>query len=481
MPDATLLYRKVADALAEAIDSGVLAAGERVPSVREATRLHQVSVTTVLRAYAWLESQGRIEGHPRSGYYVRRAAAASITARSPAPLAGAEVDVSQLVLENLRSIHSQSMVPLGSPYPDPEHFPSAQLAREVIAQSRNAAPSSVLEDLPPGDPLLRRQIARRLLLNGIRADPDDIIVTNGATEAINLCLQAVAAPGATVAVESPTYYAMLLAIERLGMRAIEVPAHPETGIDLDALQASIEQESVAACILMPNFQNPLGFVMPEARRRRLVNLARTHQMPVIENGVYDELHYGALPPGSLKQYDESGLVLYCSSFSKSLAPGYRVGWAVPGRYRAQVERLKFLNTLATPSVPQRAIASYLQQRDFDRQLRRIRAELMLRRELMSARVRHVFPAETRISHPDGGYVLWVELPPDVDAMVLHRRALEHGITVAPGRIFSTTDRYRNFVRLNYSAAFTREVEQALSTLARLIGEQTRRRFRAGPG
>jgi DNA-binding transcriptional MocR family regulator len=315
---------------------------------------------------------------------------------------------------------------------------------------------------------LIRQIARRYLESGIPVEPDEIVVTIGATEAINLCLQAVARPGDTIAVESPTFYAMLHAIERMGMRAIEVATHPNEGIDVEALERILEREQIAACMVMPNFQNPLGFLMPDSRKQALVELLARHRVPVIENDVYQELYYGEARPSALKSFDRDGLVLHCASFSKSLSPGYRIGWAMPGKYRDQVEKLKFLNTLATPVIEQLAIAEYLKHDGYDFHLRRIRKRYAQQASLMSAMVMRFFPEGTRISQPQGGYVLWVELPRQVDAMRLYQMALAQRITVGPGHMFSATGDYRHFIRLNYSYPWSEQIEAALKALGRLV-------------
>ena len=475
---ATPLYKQFADQLAASIREGVLLPGERIASVRIASQQRKVSVTTVVRAYELLESRGIIESHPQSGYFVREQApasdkpAAKRSARqdNPAYQRSTEVDVSRLVLATLKTIQQDGTVPLGSPYPNPALFPSQRVSQYAGKIMRDASHSSVFDDLPPGHPDLLRQIARRYLENGLKVDPEEIVVTVGATEAINLCLQAVARPGDTVAVETPTFYAMLHAIERLGMRALEIPTDPQRGIDVDALEQIMKTQPVAACMVMPNFQNPLGFQMPDGEKERLVRLAERHQMPLIENAVYSELYYGNAHPSSLKNYDREGLVLHCSSFSKSLTSAYRIGWAMPGRYRAQVEKLKFLNTLTTPTAPQRAIAEYLTQGGYERHLRRVRRAFAQQRDLMRHFVLRFFPEGTQVSEPEGGYVLWVELPSRVDAMELYRRCLSLGITVAPGRIFAATNRYSHFIRLNYSYPWSREMEQALKLVGKLVLE-----------
>lgn len=469
------LYQTLAADIESQVARGVLLEGEKLPSVRQTSQHRSLSISTVLRAYSQLESRGVIESRPQSGYFVRARQAKVPRPAAPAapsqPLVlSSEVDVSRLVLSTLRTIRKEGAVPLGSPYPDPAPFPWPRISQYANALARRAQHWSVMDDLPPGNPELIRQIARRHLENGLAVDPAEIIVTMGATEAINLCLQAVARPGDTVAVESPTFYAMLHAIERMGMRALEVPTDPREGINIEALRAILSQQRVAAVMVMPNFQNPLGFQMPDARKRELVALLASHDIPAIENDVYNELYYGDSHPTSLKSYDKKGLVLHCSSFSKSLTANYRIGWALPGRYTAQVEKLKFLNTLTTPTLPQMAIAEYLQHDGYDRHLRKVRKGYQQRARMMAAVVLRFFPAGTRVSEPQGGYVLWVEMPPAVDAMKLYALALERKITVGPGHMFSARGSYPNFIRLNYSYPWTKEIEDALRMLGRLAGQ-----------
>jgi DNA-binding transcriptional MocR family regulator len=259
----------------------------------------------------------------------------------------------------------------------------------------------------------------------------------------------------------------------MGMRAIEVATHPREGIDLGALAQILDKRKIAACMVMPNFQNPLGFQMPDDKKRELVKLLAKHDVPVIENDVYHELYFGDVHPGALKNYDKKGLVLHCASFSKTLTSAYRIGWAMPGRYREQVEKLKFLNTLTTPSIPQLAIAEYLKQDGYEHHLRKLRKGLAQRAKLMTTMVTRFFPEGTRVSHPMGGYVLWIELPPSVDSMQLYKLALEHGITVGPGYMFSTTNGYSHCIRLNYSYAWSPEIENALMTVGKLAAASAR--------
>ena len=245
------LYEKLAADIEALVQQGVLLPGEKIPSVRQAAQHHRLSITTVIRAYLLLESRGILESRPQSGYFVRaRPGEPPIDLQPSRPAARpSAVDVSALVLSTLRSIRADDAVPLGSPYPDPKLYPWQRIIQYANAIGKRLDTWSVLDDLPPGSPELIRQITRRYLENGYTVDPNEVVVTIGATEAINLCLQAVAKPGDTIAVESPTYYAMLHAIERLGMRAVEVATDPVEGIDVQALARLSKRASVQMSVL----------------------------------------------------------------------------------------------------------------------------------------------------------------------------------------------------------------------------------------
>ena len=468
------LYEKFAGEIEQQVLRGVLRPGERIPSVRRAKTHHQLSITTVLRAYMLLESKGLIESRPQSGYFVRstvpekRGTMVPKTS-APRPLAlSSKVDVSHLVVTTLRSISANHALPLGSPYPDTTWFPIQRLNRYTYSISRRQTEWGMPTELPLGRPELIREIAKRYLQEGTIVDPGEIVVTLGATEAINLCLQAVARPGAIVAVESPAFYSMLHAIERLGMRAMEIPTDPRTGMDVNALELLIKRQRVAACMVMPNFQNPLGFQMPDEAKQKLVALMTKRGVPIIENAVCNELYFGESFPTTLRAFDTKGIVLQCGSFSKTLAPTLNVGWVLTGQYRAQIEKLKFLNRVTTPSVSQLAIAEFLQRDGYDHHLRRLRKIYAQQVRLMTSAIARFFPPGTRISRPAGGYMLWVELDRRIHSMELYRRALECGMTVGPGCMFSASKAYGHCIRLNFSYAWSPKVEAALAQLGQIV-------------
>jgi DNA-binding transcriptional MocR family regulator len=364
------------------------------------------------------------------------------------------------------------IVPFGSAFPSPLLFPLEKLARAAAASLRHLDPWSTVADLPPGNAELRRQIALRYQLDGVQVPADDIVITNGALEALNLCLQAVARPGDTVLIESPSFYAALQALERLDLKAVEVATHPRDGIDLDALAAALVQHQPKACWLMTSFSNPLGSLMPPAKKQALVELLGAHGVPLIEDDVYGELYFGAQRPALSKRFDTQGLVMHCSSFSKCLAPGFRVGWAAPGRFAREVERLKLTTSLAAAMPSQLALAEYLGQGGYERHLRQLRSALSgQQRRMLEAIARH-FPAGSRVTQPDGGYFLWVDMPAKVDALELHRQALAAGISIAPGPMFSAKRGFRNCIRLNCGHVWDERHAAAVATLGRLACAQS---------
>lgn len=462
-------YEQLAASIAALIDSGALAAGARVPSVRAASTQYGVSPATVFQAYYLLEDRGLIEARSRSGYYVRpqpEAPLAEPAASKPGKRSTA-VDVSELVFSIVRAMKDPDVVPLGSAFPSPLLFPWQRLTRSLGAANRRQSAWGSVLDLPPGNETLRRQIALRHLTNGVPTAVDDVIVTNGALEGLNLCLQAVTRPGDVVAVESPGFYAALQALERLSLRAVEIPVHPRDGLDLGALADALRRHPIRACWFMTNFQNPVGAQMPDERKRELVQLLARHEVPLIEDDVYSELYFGGAYPRPAKAWDEHGWVMYCSSFSKTLAPGYRIGWVLPGRFGERIERMKWMTTL-TASVPaQAAIADFLTHGNFDRHLRKLRHTLATQQAQMLQAIGQHFPRDTRVTRPGGGYFLWAELPKNIDALKLHQIALEHGISIAPGPLFSAQSAYRNFVRLNYGHPWSERMEQAVQTIGRI--------------
>jgi DNA-binding transcriptional MocR family regulator len=467
------LYEAVAQDIANLVRDGILRPGERVPSVRRLSAQKRVSISTVLQAYGVLENTGVIEARPQSGYYVRvhRAQPLEPVVSRPSALA-TFVGVNALVEMALSARKRPGIVPLGEACPSPELLPTAKLRRLLASVSARHAAALTTYAFPPGNEKLRRQIARHALDGGCSLHSDDIIITNGCMEALNLCLRAVAKAGDTIALESPTYFGLLQIIESLGMKALEIPTHPRDGISIEALELATRKRGVKACVVMANVSNPLGSVMPDEHKRRLVALLAERNIPLIEDDVYGDLHYGPIRPCTAKTFDRDGMVLLCSSFTKALAPGFRVGWVAPGRFQAQVEMVKFINSVATPEILQITLAEFLESGGYARHLRALRRHFAQQVQQTSQAVFDYFPSGTRVTRPQGGFVLWVELPAKCDALRLHREALAENIGLMPGPMFSASKKtYRNCIRLSCGYPWSGRIDQALLRLGELAKAQ----------
>jgi DNA-binding transcriptional MocR family regulator len=467
------LYEKLADDLEALIRDGTLRGGSRAPSIRQLCRERAASPATVVHAYELLEARGLLASRARSGFYVSTVpppsgADPAMASRQRRP---AHPDTSELVFEILEATRVKDTVPLGSAFPSPELFPLRQLARDLALAGRRLEPRSTVADMPPGNLTLRRQIAQRYRLVGAVVSPDEIVVTAGALEALTLSLHAVTQPDDIVAIEAPSFYGCLQAIEVAGRRAIEIPTHPLRGVDLTALERTLDRVPVKACWFMTTFHNPLGATLPDADKERLLRLLAARDIPLIEDSVYAELYFTRARPRATKVFDRKGLVLDCGSFAKSLAPGYRLGWVAAGRYADRLWKLKITTSLATSIPIQAAIARYLAAGRYERHLRRLRRQLEgQQRALVDALQRH-FPTGSNWTLPAGGYQLWVQLPPGADALALHTRALERGVRIAPGPMFSAQREFARAIRLNYGHPWTARMENAVRTLGRLIKEQ----------
>lgn len=461
-------YEQVASLVERQILSGSLKPSDRVPSLRTMSRSVGVSVGTVVQAYLHLERRGLVETRPRSGFYVaaRAPAAASPSAlaarsRKPRPVAPKVVDTV------LAALGRPDLVALNSAVTDPASRLNGRLngLTRRILREHPELPNVFVP--PPGLEALRREIAKRMALTGASVDPDDIVITNGTMEALALSLGVLCKPGDAVLVESPTYFGILQLLEHLGLKVVEVPNHPEHGIDADALEYAVSGSRIAAALLQSGFNNPTGAATPDAVKARIVRILAKRGIPLVEDDIYGDLHLGGERPRPFAAFDDSGAVITCASISKSVALGFRVGWAAAPRYTTELVRAKFCTSVATPTLQQHVVARYLAEGLHDRHLRRVREELAMGFERFGNAIVSAFPPGTRISRPRGGVVLWLELPGEIDGLSLFRAALAHRIGIAPGMIFSASGNYGRFVRLSAGARFTPEVRRAIEVLGRL--------------
>lgn len=464
--DGTHLYRQVIALIHAHVATGALRPGDRLPSLRRMSRQVGVSVPTVRQAYIELERQRQVESRPQSGFYLRHRPANEIvrptSSRRSRPVTLDDRSLMQRVYDG---INNPELVPLGIANPSMARPAAKALHRAMKRVMSRGANRSLGYSTTLGEAALRRQIAYHYFdALGAQVDPGTICITNGGQEALLLALQAVAGPGDVIAVETPTYHGVLELIDSLGMLAIEVETCPEEGVVVDEVDRTLRNHRVAACVFSTTLGNPLGVTMPDRDRVRLLEVLAQHDVPLIEDDVYGDLRFDGQRPMPAQFLGTGARILTCGSFSKTAAPGYRIGWIVAGEFIDSVGRLKRAFSCSSGMLQQLTLADFLASGDYSRHLKALRPVLQCNAERMGALVASGFPSATRTSKPVGGSVLWLELPEHVDGVRLFDDAIAAGISVAPGRIFSPCSRYKSCLRLSYGHPWDSRIEHAVAWL-----------------
>jgi DNA-binding transcriptional MocR family regulator len=470
--DKPYRYQELAGFVSGLIADGALRAGMRAPSIRRIAAQHCLSISTVLQAYRLLEDRGVLEARPKSGFYVaqQRAGALETPRISQPPSRPRKVAVSNNVLRLLEFSIRPDLVPLGCAIPSADLLAAGRLDRFMARAARFRGAEYNVYSEPRGDRRLREEICRRALRMGQMLNPDGLAITCGCTEALSITLQALTERGDTIAIESPTYFGLLQVLEAQGLKALELPTDANQGLDIGSLERALKSRPIKLCLLSSSFQNPLGTAMSDESKRGVLALLARYSIPLIEDDIYGDIHFGAERPQPFMAIDPSADVIYCSSFSKTIAPGYRVGWVAAPRHIERILEAKFALTLCNPTLPQAALADFLSSGGYDSHLRRIRRVFADNIARMTRAIEVSFPPETRVTRPAGGFVLWLELPAPCDGRVLFERALEKGVTIAPGDLFSASATHRNCIRLSCGTPWSARIEAGIATLGSLALE-----------
>jgi len=466
------LYIQVAEGLEKMISEDVLKIGDKLPSVRLLSEEYGISMGTAFQAYYHLEGKGLIESRPKSGYYVRfnQKRFRELPKPIQPDVLSHEVSVKEMIASIFSDIgaSNKKLINFALAVPDASLLPIAKINKSVTHVLRNYKDHCISYEQTQGNPELRKQIAKLTFNWGGKSQPEDIIVTSGCLEAITMCLRAVTSHGDTVAVESPNYFGIFQTIESLGLKVVEISSDPVTGIDLDCLQKVLKKVTVKACVVTPNFNNPSGSCMPDENKKKLVEIITKYNIPLIEDDIYGELYFGKNRPRTCKYYDSRGLVMHCSSLSKSLAPGYRIGWAIPGRFVEEVKLIKRMNDISSPTITQAAMADYLQNGRYEYHLRNMRKALHTQCLRYMQGIIDYLPEDTKVSRPQGGMVLWVQLNKRINAFKLRTEAMKQQISIVPGKIFSASCNYDNFIRLSFGKPWDNEADYGLMMLGKII-------------
>ena len=465
-------YLKIAKNIEVHINTEVLKIGDKLPSVRIMQKEHGVSVSTILQAYYHLESKGLIEARPQSGYFVSfspKAFAAEPVKSQPENEAKGQT-AEEMIAEVYNDISNEKNINLSLNIPSPELLPVSKLNKAMVEAMRKLPAGGTSYENIQGNMNLRRQIAKRSIIWNGNLTSEDIITTTGCMNAVALSLMAVTERGDTIAVESPCYFGILQLASNLGLKIIELSTHPQTGIDIDGLKKVFTNHKIRTIVLMSNYNNPMGCCIPEANKIEIVRLIQYYGIALIEDDIYGDVYFSESRPKNCKSFDESGLVLWCSSVSKTLAPGYRVGWVAPGKYTEKIKRMKLYFEVSSATLQQEAIAIFLENGRYEHHLRKLRNTLHSNSLQYMRAVSEFFPSGTRVSRPQGGFLLWVEFDKSINTYDLYKKAIKHNISVAPGRMFTINDQYKNCMRLSYGMTWNRKIENSLKLIGKLASE-----------
>jgi DNA-binding transcriptional MocR family regulator len=466
-------YLQIAGGIEQMIQEEILRIGDKLPSVRVLSEEYGISMGTAFQAYYHLEGKGLIEARPKSGYYVRfnnKRFPGMPAITNPEPVVN-EISTQEMITNVFKNISADDIINLSVAAPQTELLPAAKLNKSVVHALRTSKDHCLNYEDIQGNKELRKQVAKLAFNWNGKYTVDDVVITAGCMEALVMCLKATTHRGDTVAIESPTYFGIFQVMESLGLKAIEIPTCPVEGIDLHYLSKAIKEFGIKACVFVPNFNNPIGSCMPDEKKKELVQLITKNKIPLIEDDIYGELYFGKHRPKTCKSFDAEGWVLHCGSLSKSLAPGYRIGWCIPGRFIQKVKELKHMHTVSGTTITQVAIAHFLSIGRYEYHLKNLRKALHTQCMRYTQAIVQYFPENVKLSRPAGGFVLWVEMSKEADAYKLYHEALKHGISIAPGQIFSASGGYRNCIRIGYGRAYDEKIEYGLKLLGALIKKQ----------
>lgn len=461
------LYTEIANGIASQIRSGVLNAGDKLPSVRILCKEHQISMNTAKRVFLELESMSLIESKPQSGYFVSPLLSITLPlpeVSRPSLIANTN-EPDELISKVYENMGKNNLTLFSIAIPSGDLLPQAKLKKEIINATRELKSGGAEYEELQGNLKLRRMIALRSSSWGGNFNETDVVTTNGGMNALSFCLMALGKPGDTIAIESPCYPGILQLAAGFGLKVLELPTHPAHGIEIEALKKAIPKIDI--CLLIPNFNTPLGSCMSDENKKEVVKLLSENNIPLIEDDVYGDLYFGANRPKCCKSFDKEGNVLYCSSVSKTLAPGYRVGWIVPGKYKEKILKLKLLHSTSSISIVNEAVANFLKSGRYEKHLQQMRRTLQTNYQNYVQTIAESFPEGTKTSRPQGGLSLWIEFDKKVRTTELYDLAIKQNISIAPGRMFTLQDQFENCMRLCFGLPWSEDTQLKLRQIGSL--------------
>lgn len=450
---------QLALSLKQLIHSGVWKHNDKLPSLRQQAQASGFSLMTVMHAYQALEAQGLIYAKEKLGYFV-----ADPAQYQQHQNRDTRVTINSRVFRYLKSLQDPNIIPFGSAFPDSRLLHCNKLMQILSRQARSTLSHEHGPSLPPGNLALRQLIAQRYAMQGIPTDPDDIVITSGGLDALNLSLQAMTQSGDYVLLQETSFYGAWQAAERLGLNVITIPTHPEYGLDLIAFEHAVQKYPIKVCLLMLNSQNPVGYTVSDEIKAKLAQLLDQYQVYLIEDDVYEELYFGTKKPRSMKYFDHSNKVLHCSSFSKTLGAGFRLGWVHAAQFSEVIQHTQLMSTLSVNSFIQNALVDYLSHRHYDKHLKALRQQLEDLKTRYHDYLIQGLPEAFQIHYYPSGYFLWMTLPNELCGDEIYQQLRQEQIIIAPGSLFYLKEGQQHHIRINCSFEFDMPMQQALDRL-----------------
>ncbi len=458
-------YKAIAEQIIEDIRSGKLAHGSRMPSLRKMSDLQGVSLTTTLNCYHMLEELGWIVAKPQSGFYISRPLAEQATPELPQ------------FKSQLREISTQESAityrpgtyepgPLGISQINPELMPTEALQRSLKRGIKRLDLDIHAYPDRQGLRRLRYALEQHFSGYGFPFQANELVITNGCIDAVRIGLEAVSQPGDGIAISSPCFSGLLELLAGLDRRVVEIPCTPE-GIDLEQFEHHLKQGTIKAGLFSTSHMNPQGISMSPQQKQALAELANQYQIPVIEDDIYMELGHGKVMPLPAKYWDRGGYVLWCASISKTLTAGFRLGWCLPGRFLPSYLRLHGISHFGVSTPIQSAIADFISTGQYQSHLNKVRNQLRQNIRDYTQLLVERLPACSRISQPEGGMVIWLQIP-GLDSKALWQQACNTGLDLRVGPAFTTLPLYQDCLRINTGWPLDDKVVLLLEEMVKLI-------------
>ncbi|AZA76891.1 PLP-dependent aminotransferase family protein [Chryseobacterium sp. G0186] len=461
------IYEVFTKIIEEQIRNGIFQPKDRLPSVREIKERYNISTSSVQSGFESLVIKGLIESVPRSGYFVSQITEEPISKmKMKLPqVVRDEVFMKNVMLTSKRSSEHRSF---NNTVPGDLLIPQKLILRTMQEVIREKG-ASLLRYYPSnGLEALRKQIARHMGMHGCQLNPDELIITDGALQALTIALSSVTKAGDIVAVDSPCVFSILEVIANLGLKVVEIPVHYRSGFDTEYFRKICAENKISALVVTPNFHNPTGIMMSDATKKELVGIAETYELCIIENDLYSDLYFEEKRPSCIKNFDKKGLVMTYSSFSKTLAPGIRLGWLYAGSFYSKAERTKFALGRSVSPIYQELITQLLQDNKYERHLRSFRKKMSQQAFQLLEVLRKHFPEDSYFHKPQGGYSIWGQMPGNMDMLKFYQYCEEHQVLFTPGGTFSMTDQYSHHFRIVFTERITSESLEVLKK----IGEKS---------